>query len=220
MWLYYWFPLGKKRAPFLKAFHSCSQKADAISTLTLRKGIFGSSHLMHGITSLCGRDTQLHTLVRVYFLQMKIFMLPHCCCPLCIQEGTRQLPAGTNLIYIQWWTSVGTWEDSGLSRFSHKISLVFTIICLWWALLRGTSRAKRREIKIIAKPQTIKINPRLRREMHIFHPCLDMTHQYSSLHAAWGAAPELPSLSLTYKPRWPQIYSYITCLAHRQAYRA
>lgn len=119
---------------------------------------------------------------------------------------------------------LGRHEDPGIARFSHKIILVFMTVCLWWALLRGTSSAKRREIKIIVKPKTIKINPRLRREMHTFHPRLDMTHQYSPLHAAQRAAPALPSLllqplhcSLTNHVK-SQIYSYITFPAHSWAY--
>lgn len=35
--------------------------------------------------------------------------------------------------------------------------------------------------KITAKPKMIKINPSLWREMHMFHPHLDMTPQYSPL---------------------------------------
>lgn len=160
------------------------------------------------------RDAQLHTLLP--FLQ-KVFMLLHCCCPLRIPEEMGEVPAGTKLTYSQWWPP-GGWKDPGLTRFSHKIILVFMTMCLWWELLRGTSSAKRREIKIIVKSKTIKINPGLGREMHTFHPCLDMTHQYSPVHAAWGATPALPSLLL-----WPlpcsltnhiksQLYSYITFL--------
>lgn len=175
-----WLPWGKGGTP-LQASPSCSHQAGATSTITLRRGVLGSSHLTGGFTSLWGTETPSYILC-------SLFCKRSLCCFTAAVHWASQRRWESCQLALSWLTGsgghLGRWEDPGLTRFSHKIILVFMTICLWWALLRGTSSAKRREIKIIVKPKTIKINPGLGREMHTFHPCLDMTHQYSPLHAA------------------------------------
>lgn len=68
-------------------------------------------------------------------------------------------------------------------------------------ITQKTTSAKRREIKIISKPKWVRVNPVLRRKLRTFHLHLNMTHQYSALHTAWGATPELPFLPLWSLPR-------------------
>lgn len=143
-------------ASILQAFHICAHSVDTTSMLTFLEGTMSSSPLTCGVTLLWCTWAWIFG----YIFSWSTVCKRSLGCSAVAVHCTYQRRWESCQLALSWLTARGgyqeRWGDPWLARFSHKIILVFMTICLWWSLLRETRNAKRKDIKIITKPKTIK----------------------------------------------------------------